>query len=74
MDFDYTLDFASTNFRARPELYRIVKGEQGVLPIHPYKRGDPPHQGKVDADRAVAMRKGRTDPGLRQSAISPLRS
>lgn len=35
--FDYELDFAGIDFRARPDLYRIGKGEQGVLLIEPYK-------------------------------------
>jgi len=37
MPFDYTLDFKNINFRASPELYRIGKGEQGVLLVEPYK-------------------------------------
>jgi Domain of unknown function (DUF4385) len=36
--FDYTLDFKSLDFRQQPELYRIGKGEQGVLLVQPYKR------------------------------------
>nr|WP_310419081.1 DUF4385 family protein [Chamaesiphon sp. OTE_8_metabat_110] len=35
--FDYTLDFKNIDFRQHPELYRIGKGEQGVLLIEPYK-------------------------------------
>jgi hypothetical protein len=35
--FDYSLDFKSIDFRQHPELYRIGKGEQGVLLIEPYK-------------------------------------
>jgi hypothetical protein len=35
--FDYTLDFDAIDFRAHPELYRIGKGEQGVLLVEPYK-------------------------------------
>jgi Domain of unknown function (DUF4385) len=35
--FDYTLDFKTINFRQHPELYRIGKGEQGVLLVQPYK-------------------------------------
>jgi hypothetical protein len=35
--FDYDLDFSSINFRERPDLYRIGKGEQGVLLVEPYK-------------------------------------
>ena len=35
--FDYGLDFATTDFRRRPDLYRVGKGEQGVLLVEPYK-------------------------------------
>ena len=35
--FDYTLDFKKINFRKQPELYRVGKGEQGVLLVEPYK-------------------------------------
>jgi hypothetical protein len=35
--FDYSIDFSSIDFRARPELYRIGRGEQGVLLVQPYK-------------------------------------
>ena len=37
MKFDYALDFKRTDFRARPELYRVGRGEQGVLLVEPYK-------------------------------------
>jgi len=37
MPFDYTLDFKKIDFRESPELYRIGKGEQGVLLVEPYK-------------------------------------
>ena len=37
MTFDYSLDFQSIDFRKHPELYRIGKGEQGVLLVEPYK-------------------------------------
>ena len=36
-DFDYSLDFTQTDFRQQPYLYRIGKGEQGVLLVKPYK-------------------------------------
>lgn len=36
--FDYTLDFAATDFRQHPELYRVGRGEQGVLLVQPYKQ------------------------------------
>ncbi|CBN57306.1 MULTISPECIES: DUF4385 domain-containing protein [Kamptonema] len=35
--FDYSLDFKTLNFREHPELYRVGKGEQGVLLVEPYK-------------------------------------
>jgi hypothetical protein len=38
--FDYSLDFETTDFRRRPELYRIGEGEKGVLLVEPYKHGD----------------------------------
>jgi hypothetical protein len=41
--FDYTLDFKTTNFREHPELYRVGKGEQGVLLVEPYKSEILPH-------------------------------
>ena len=37
MTFDYSLDFKATDFRKHPELYRVGKGEQGVLLVEPYK-------------------------------------
>ena len=36
-EFDYSLDFNAINFRQHPELYRIGRGEQGVLLVEPYK-------------------------------------
>lgn len=33
----YQQDFEQTDFRKNPELYRIGKGEQGVLSVEPYK-------------------------------------
>ena len=42
--FDYySQNFAAIDFRERPELYRIGKGEQGVLSIEPYKGELLPH-------------------------------
>jgi hypothetical protein len=41
--FDYCVDFRNTDFRLHPELYRIGKGEQGVLLIEPYKSELLPH-------------------------------
>jgi hypothetical protein len=41
--FDYSLDFKTIDFRALPELYRVGKGEQGVLLVEPYKSEILPH-------------------------------
>jgi hypothetical protein len=41
--FDYTLDFKTIDFRGRPDLYRVGKGEQGVLLVEPYKSEILPH-------------------------------
>ena len=43
MSFDYELDFKKVDFRRQPELYRIGKGEQGVLLVEPYKSEILPH-------------------------------
>ncbi|MBD2434424.1 MULTISPECIES: DUF4385 domain-containing protein [Fischerella] len=43
MIFDYSLDFQNIDFRQHPELYRIGKGEQGVLLVEPYKSEILPH-------------------------------
>lgn len=43
MKFDYTLDYDRTDFRAHPELYRVGRGEQGVLLVEPYKGEILPH-------------------------------
>ena len=43
MSFDYSLDFKNIDFREHPELYRVGKGEQGVLLIEPYKSEILPH-------------------------------
>ena len=37
IEFDYSLDYDNINFRETPELYRIGRGEQGVLLVEPYK-------------------------------------
>ena len=37
MAFDDYQNFKSVNFRKRPELYRIGRGEQGVFLVEPYK-------------------------------------
>jgi hypothetical protein len=41
--FDYSLDFSRIDFRRRPDLYRIGRGEQGVLLVEPYKSEILPH-------------------------------
>ena len=41
--FAYNLDFQTIDFRKQPELYRIGKGEQGVLLVEPYKGEILPH-------------------------------
>jgi len=43
MAFDYDLDFDNINFREKPELYRVGRGEQGVLMVEPYKGEILPH-------------------------------
>jgi hypothetical protein len=43
MDFDYSIDFKQIDFRKRPDLYRIGRGEQGVLSVEPYKSEILPH-------------------------------
>ena len=35
--FDYSLDYKNLDLRKNPSLYRIGKGEQGVLLVEPYK-------------------------------------
>ena len=37
--FDYSLDYKNLDLRKNPELYRVGKGEQGVLLVE--KHGDP---------------------------------
>lgn len=41
--FDYSLDYKNLDLRKNPELYRIGKGEQGVLSVEPYKSEIVPH-------------------------------
>lgn len=41
--FDYSLDYKNLNLRKNPELYRVGKGEQGVLSVEPYKSEILPH-------------------------------
>ncbi|QMW06070.1 DUF4385 domain-containing protein [Spirosoma foliorum] len=35
--FNYDLDYRNLNLREQPELYRVGKGEMGVLLVQPYK-------------------------------------
>ncbi|WP_419880388.1 DUF4385 domain-containing protein [Peribacillus sp. B-H-3] len=42
-EFDYSLDYDSIDFRKHPELYRVDRGEQGVLMVEPYKSEILPH-------------------------------
>lgn len=41
--FDYSLDYKSLDLREEPHLYRVGKGEQGVLLVEPYKSEILPH-------------------------------
>jgi hypothetical protein len=43
MPFNYKLDFDNIDFRKSPELYRVGRGEQGVLLVEPYKSEILPH-------------------------------
>lgn len=52
--FDYSLDFKKINFRERPDLYRIGRGEQGVLLVEPYKSEILPHWRFADEEKALA--------------------
>jgi hypothetical protein len=36
-EFDYSLRYRKLDLRRRPDLYRIGRGEQGVLLVEPYK-------------------------------------
>lgn len=52
--FDYSLDFKKIDFRAHPELYRVGRGEQGVLLVEPYKSEILPYWRFADEDKAKA--------------------
>jgi len=43
MGSDVPTEIGTIDFRARPELYRIGRGEQGVLTVQPYKDEILPH-------------------------------
>ena len=53
MPFDYTLDFTAVDFRQHPELYRVGRGERGVLLVQPYKGEILPHWRFKDAAAAT---------------------
>jgi hypothetical protein len=50
--FDYSLDYGSLNLRTHPHLYRVGKGEQGVLLVEPYKSEILPHWRFKDPETA----------------------
>ncbi|RYY78169.1 MAG: DUF4385 domain-containing protein [Moraxellaceae bacterium] len=50
--FDYSLDFKKIDFRQHPELYRVGRGEQGVLLVEPYKSEILPYWRFADEDKA----------------------
>ncbi|AZI59250.1 DUF4385 domain-containing protein [Nakamurella antarctica] len=50
--FDYELDYDSLDLRQHPELYRVGRGEQGVLLVQPYKSEILPHWRFKDAELA----------------------
>lgn len=52
--FDYSLDYASLDLRAHPELYAVGRGEQGVLLVEPYKSEILPHWRFKTPEEAVA--------------------
>jgi Domain of unknown function (DUF4385) len=41
--FDYSLPYENLDLREEPHLYRVGKGEQGVLLVEPYKSEILPH-------------------------------
>ncbi|RGE20411.1 DUF4385 domain-containing protein [Leucobacter sp. wl10] len=53
-EFDYSLDYASLDFREHPELYRVGRGEQGVLKVEPYKSEILPHWRFATPEQALA--------------------
>lgn len=55
--FDYSLRYETLDLRAHPELYRIGKGEQGVLLVEPYKSEILPHwRFRTPADAAKSSK------------------
>lgn len=53
-EFNYQLNYAQLNLRVHPELYRIGRGEQGVLLVEPYKSEILPHWRFATPDIAQA--------------------
>lgn len=51
--FDYDLDYANLDLRKNPELYRVGRGEQGVLLVEPYKSEILPHWRFATPDSAL---------------------
>ncbi|WP_432354315.1 DUF4385 domain-containing protein [Sporosarcina sp. A2] len=43
MALDYDLDYENLDLRKQPELYRVGRGEKGVLLVEPYKGEILPH-------------------------------
>lgn len=41
--FDYAVDYRKLDLRRHPEMYRVGRGEQGVLLVEPYKSEILPH-------------------------------
>ena len=52
-EFDYDLDYKNLDLRAQPELYRVGRGEQGVLLVEPYKSEILPHWRFATPDIAI---------------------
>ena len=65
--FDYSLDFKTLDFRKHPELYRIGRGEQGVLSVEPYKGEILPHWRFKTPPEARANRRTRFTPCTRST-------
>lgn len=62
MNFDYDLDYENLNLREEFHLYRVGKGEQGVLLVRPYKeeilpfwRFRTPAMAKVSAKKILKL-------------------
>jgi hypothetical protein len=61
MGFDYSLDFQRINFRDHPELYRVGRGEQGVLLVEhrseilPHGRFKTPDAARSSAEKIYRM-------------------